>query len=106
MSDVRIVLSTVPDSNRAAEIARELVEKRLAACVNVLPGLRSLYRWQGRIEDDSETLLIIKTTVLRIDELMRRLKELHPYEVPEMVVLPAEGGWPPYLEWVQAETKA
>ncbi|GAB4232459.1 MAG: divalent-cation tolerance protein CutA [Acidobacteriota bacterium] len=105
MSEVSVVFSTVPNPETGAEIARTLVEERLAACVNILAGLRSVYHWRGRVEDDSEALLIIKTTGTRLDRLFERLKELHPYEVPEMLALPVHQGWPDYLDWVRTETK-
>lgn len=81
-----------------------LVEERLAACVNRLPGVLSTYRWQGEIHDDSEVLLVIKTTRERFDVLRDRLVELHPYKVPELVALEIAEGMPAYLDWLARET--
>ena len=103
-TSVRAVLTTVPNAEVASALARSLVEERLAACVNVLPGVRSVYRWEGAIQEDEEVLLIIKTQATRSDALAARIKDLHPYEIPEVVVLPAVGGSLPYLEWVESET--
>ena len=101
---VRVALTTAPDAEAAARIARVLVEERVAACANLVPQVRSIYRWQGRIEDDSEVLLVIKTRADRVDALAARLRALHPYEVPELVVLRVESGLDAYLDWVRAET--
>jgi periplasmic divalent cation tolerance protein len=103
---VRVALSTAPDAETAARIARVLVEERLAACVNLVPGVRSLYRWKGRVEDAGEVLLLIKTRAERLDALAARLRALHPYELPELVALPATGGLGAYLDWVAAEAVA
>ena len=100
---VRVALITAPDSETGARIARSLVEERLAACVNLVPEIRSIYRWQGKVEDDSEVLLVVKTSEVRVAELARRLRELHPYDVPELVTLPAVGGLDAYLDWVRQE---
>lgn len=100
---VRVAFSTAPDGDVAARIARTLVEEGLAACANLLSPVRSIYRWQGRVEDDTEVLLVIKTRADRVDALAERLRALHPYEVPELVVLPVDGGLAPYLDWVRAE---
>jgi periplasmic divalent cation tolerance protein len=100
---VRVALSTAPDGETAARIARTLVEERLAACVNVVPAVRSIYRWQGRVEDDAEVLLVIKTRAERVDALAERLRALHPYELPELVALPVAAGSAPYLDWLAAE---
>jgi periplasmic divalent cation tolerance protein len=99
-----IVLSTFPADQDPAPVARALVEERLAACVNVLPPMQSIYRWQGQIEQAAEHQLVIKTSVERVDALKRRLAELHPYDVPEIVVLPIAGGADAYLDWVAAST--
>ena len=98
---VRVLLCTAPPG-KASEIAHSLVEARLAACVNLVPGLRSVYRWKGAVCDDPETLLIIKTTDDRQTALARRLTELHPYEVPELLSLPPGAGLTSYLSWVAA----
>ena len=99
-----LCLSTCPDAETAARIARALVEERLAACVNRLPGVNSTYRWQGEIHEDAEVLLLIKTTRERFDALRDRLAELHPYEVPELIAFEITDGLPAYLEWVARET--
>ncbi len=95
-----IIFSTCPPA-AAPAIARTLVEEKLAACVNVLAGVHSVYRWQGRIEDAAETLLIIKTTTDHYDELEHRLRALHPYDVPEILAVPVARGYPPYVDWLQ-----
>ena len=104
MSTPLLCLSTCPDAEAAAKIARALVEERLAACVNRLPGMLSTYRWQGEIHDDSEVLLVIKTTRERFGALRDRLMELHPGEVPELVALEIAEGLPAYLDWLTRET--
>ncbi len=101
---VEVAFITAPDAETAAGIARVLVEERLAACVNLVPGVRSIYRWQGRVEEASETLLIVKTRAERAAELEARVRALHPYEVPEVLRAAAVGGSAPYLDWVLRET--
>lgn len=98
---VRLLLSTAP-ATEAADLARRLVEERLAACVNLLPRARSIYRWEGAICSDDETLMILKTVQSSVQALQERLVELHSYDVPEVLVLPVESGNPQYLEWVMA----
>ena len=100
---VVVVLSTFPSSEKAAEIARQLVDERLCACVNLVPAVRSIYRWQGQIHDDAEVLAIVKTTAERVEALRERLIALHPYELPETIVLPVAAGHAPYLAWVTGE---
>jgi len=104
MSDVVVVLSTVPDDESAEKIARTLVEERLAACVNVLPPMTSIYRWKGNVERDIERQMVMKTTRAKVDALRERLAELHSYELPEFVVLAVDAGSDPYLTWVQENT--
>jgi periplasmic divalent cation tolerance protein len=104
MTDALVVLVTTPTPERAAELARALVEERLAACGNVLPGVRSVYRWEGRVQDEHEALLLLKTTRARFEALRARVLALHPYQVPEIVALPIEAGSAPYLAWIAAET--
>ena len=104
MTDALVVLVTTPSPERAAEIARAVVEERLAACGNVVPGLRSIYRWEGKVQDDAEALLVLKTTRARFDALRDRVLALHPYEVPEVIALPVETGSARYLGWIAAET--
>jgi periplasmic divalent cation tolerance protein len=95
-----VVLSTAPPG-QAHEIARALVAERLAACVNLLPGVRSVYRWKGSLQDDPETALWIKTTPERLAALAERLRALHPYEVPEVLVLSPLSGSSDYVGWVR-----
>ena len=98
-----IVLSTFPDADTAARVARTLVEERLAACANLVPTIRSIYRWQGAISDDAEALAVIKTTADRYAQLAARIAALHPYEVPEIIALPLADGHPPYLAWLATQ---
>ncbi len=101
---VRVVLITAPNVDVAAKLARALVAERLAACVNVVPGVRSFYRWEGEVQDDAEVLLIAKTRGDRGEALAARVKDLHPYDLPEILELPATGGSAAYLAWVQSES--
>lgn len=102
MTDQIIVaLSTCPDAATAQRLAETLVTERLATCINRIGGIRSTYVWKGELQDDAEVLLVIKTTSGRLGELEARLKALHPYELPELVVLPVTGGNDRYLEWVR-----
>jgi periplasmic divalent cation tolerance protein len=94
-----VVLVTVPEE-RARELGRALVGERLAACVNVLPGVTSIYTWEGQREEAVESLLVIKTHAARYADLERRVRELHPYALPEVLGLPVEAGAPDYLRWV------
>lgn len=103
-TDAFVVLVTAPSPEKAAELARALVDERLAACGNVVPGLRSIYRWQGAVQEDQEALLLLKTTRARLDALRARVVALHPYEVPEVLALPVEAGHPPYLAWIVEST--
>lgn len=100
-----LVMTNVPDDAVALEMARQLVGQKLAACVNRVPGVRSIYRWQGVIEEADEVTLFIKTTQSRYVELEMAIKMLHPYQVPEIIVLPIAGGSQPYLEWIAQETQ-
>jgi periplasmic divalent cation tolerance protein len=100
MKDAVVVLITTPTSEAAAEIARALVEEGLAACGNVIPAIRSIYRWEGKVQDDAEALLVIKTERRLVPAVKERLPVLHPYQVPELLVLPVEDGLAPYLEWI------
>lgn len=101
---VYLAWSTCPDEGTARRIASRLVDERLAACVNILPDMTSIYRWQGAVETASECLLIIKTRGERMAELERRLAELHPYDVPELVAVAVEGGSAAYLQWLVEES--
>ncbi len=98
------VLCTVPDASTGQTIARTLVHEGLAACVNLLPGITSVYRWQGEVQENPELLLIIKTTQARYPALEARIKELHPYEVPEIIAHKIEAGLKSYLEWIAQST--
>ena len=96
-----LVLTTLGADADATDLVRTLVDERLAACANVLPVMTSLYRWKGAVEQDREQQIILKTTAERLDRLQARLKELHPYELPEFIVLPASSGSAAYLAWVR-----
>ncbi len=98
---VHVILMTAPNGDVAREIVRTLVDERLAACGNVVPGLTSIYRWQDGIQTDSEVLVILKASADKVPALLARAPELHPYEVPEVLVLPVAAGHGPYLEWVR-----
>ncbi|MEJ2411915.1 MAG: divalent-cation tolerance protein CutA [Anaerolineales bacterium] len=100
-----VVLVTVPDLETGEEIANRLLERKLAACVNISPGLISLYHWQGEIQRDSELLLLIKTRLSLVSgELIPAIRELHPYQLPEIIALPIIGGERGYLDWILQET--
>jgi periplasmic divalent cation tolerance protein len=101
--DALIALCTCPDAAVADRIARTLVEERLAACVNRLPGVESTYRWNGAVSVDEEVLLVIKTSRARYAALEARLVALHPYEVPELIAVPIGAGHAPYLAWIARE---
>ena len=100
-----LVLTNLPDRAAAERIGDLLVEKRLAACVNILAPCRSVYRWKGEVQHDEEHPMLIKTTHERYGALEQALREGHPYELPEIIAVPIERGLPAYLEWVAAETK-
>jgi periplasmic divalent cation tolerance protein len=101
---MRIILCNCPP-DKADDIARALVDDRAAACVNAIPGVRSTYRWQGKIEQDAETTLLVKTSAATLERCVARLRQLHPYEVPEIVVLQPDvpASWRPYVEWVREQ---
>ena len=105
MSAVRVVFITVPSTEVAHKIARALVEERLAACVNIVPAIKSVYRFEGALHEDDELLLVAKSVPHRLAALFARVAELHPYRVPECIALPVESGLPRYLEWVVGETQ-
>jgi periplasmic divalent cation tolerance protein len=100
------VLTNLPDRDAALALARALVERRLAACANVLGACTSVYRWQGAVESADEIPVLIKTRLALYPQVERAIRDLHPYELPEIVALPLEAGLPGYLEWVAAETVA
>ena len=97
-----VVFSTFPNPEVAAEVARTLVTEQLCACANLVPAVRSIYAWEGKLCDETETLAILKTTPDRLDALTARIATLHPYAVPEVIAVPVAGGHAPYLAWVGA----
>ena len=103
-TDCVVVCTTLPASADATAFGRTLVEERLAACVSALPGVRSVYRWRDDVETDDEQQLLVKTTRARVEPLIERMRRLHPYDVPEIVVLPIIGGGRDYLDWIRAST--
>ncbi|MBL8955538.1 MAG: divalent-cation tolerance protein CutA [Myxococcaceae bacterium] len=100
-----VVLITAPSQEKATELAHALVNEKLAACVNLVPGVRSIYRWEGAVEDAQEVLMLAKTTTDRFDALHQRVLALHPYQVPEVVRLDIAAGHLPYLDWVRDSTR-
>ncbi len=104
--DIVLVLTTVPNTEAGETIGRALVEERLAACVNVLAPMVSIYRWRGAVERDEERQVVIKTTRARAAEVQARVAALHSYELPECLILSVAGGSDTYLEWVKSETTA
>jgi periplasmic divalent cation tolerance protein len=100
MTDKRIVLTTAASEEEAYKIARHLVERRLAACVNIVPQITSIYRWQGKVEEAREWLLIVKTTAAAFAAVRDAIAEVHSYDVPECIGLPIEDGSPSYLKWI------
>lgn len=100
MHSHRLVFCTCPDRETGLNIASVVVERRLAACANLVPGLTSVYHWQGRIHQDEEVLLLIKTPATRFEALREALLELHPYELPEIIAVPISEGLPAYLNWI------
>jgi len=98
-----VVYVTAPQ-DAAPQLARTIVERRLAACVNIVPQVRSVYRWQQEICDDAESLLVIKTRAALLSPLQQAVVELHSYDVPEVIALPVRGGHEPYLRWLEQET--
>ena len=103
---VLLVITNAPDADTADRIATTLVDRKLAACVNVGAPMRSVYRWQGAVEQATELPMWIKTTAARRDALIAALTELHPYDVPEVLVVPVQDGLPAYLDWIREETQA
>jgi periplasmic divalent cation tolerance protein len=104
VTQVCVVLITAP-AEKAAELAHALVDEKLAACVNLVTGVRSIYRWEGAVEDSAETLMVTKTTTDRFDALHQRVLALHPYSVPEVIRLDVAAGHLPYLDWVRDSTR-
>jgi periplasmic divalent cation tolerance protein len=103
-TDAVVVLTTVASEEEALPLIRSLLERRLIACGTMLPGARSLYRWEGRIADDREAVILLKTRSASVRALQEAFGELHPYKVPELLVLPVTGGLPRYLAWISDET--
>jgi periplasmic divalent cation tolerance protein len=104
MKEFRLVLTTVPDEETGRRIARRLVEERLAACVTISSGVTSLYRWRGEVVEDQEFVLLVKTKASLVARVESAIREIHPYEVPEIIALPIEAGSPDYLDWLDKET--
>ena len=103
--EVYLVITNLPDRESAAKLAHMLVERRLAACVNILSPCRSVYRWQGKTENAEEFPMLIKTTKDRYAELEAAIRAGHPYELPEIIAIPLAGGLSAYLGWVESETR-
>ena len=103
-AETLLVLTNLPDADSAKRVARQLVEQRLAACVNILPACTSVYRWNDAVESATEVPVLIKTTLARYPDLQAALTEVHPYELPEIIAVPLHEGLPAYLAWVGAET--
>jgi periplasmic divalent cation tolerance protein len=104
-TDARVVLMTAPDRATAESLAESVVRERLAACASLVPGLTSVFWWEGRLQRAEEVLLLLKTQADRVPALIARAAELHPYDVPEVLALSVEAGFAPYLEWVRAESR-
>ena len=104
VDDIQVVLCTAPDEEVATNLGKELVEHGLAACVNIIPKLRSIYRWQGKLCDDAEVLMVVKTRTGKLEQLGEAIKAGHPYENPEVIALPVTAGLEAYLKWVRAGT--
>jgi len=98
-----VVLTTMPDRDAAEALSSRLVEERSIACANIVQGVTSIYRWDDELKKDSEVLVVMKTTAGHVAALQSRVEALHPYDVPEILVLPVAGGHAPYLEWVASE---
>ena len=103
-TDAMVVLTTVASDAEAVALVRALLERRLIACGTMLPGARSLYRWEGKIADEQEIVLMLKTRSARLDALQQAFAELHPYKVPELLAMPVDAGLEKYLGWISSET--
>ena len=103
MTDTRVVLMTVPDAHTAEVMVKKVVAERLAACASILPGVTSVFWWEGEVQRSNEVLVVMKTASERVDELVSLAVELHPHEVPELLALPVENGLSEYLAWVGRE---
>lgn len=105
MEQVLIVITNLADIAGARQLGRTLVERRLAACVNILPAVESVYRWRDAIEEAAEVTIVIKTTAARYADLEEAIRELHPYELPELIAVPVTAGLPAYLDWIVQQTR-
>ena len=105
MSEAIVILTTAPSEEEAVAIAKRLVGDKLAACVNVVPGVRSIYRWEGKLCDDAELLLVVKTTPAKQDAVIAMIQEVHSYDCPEAIVLPVVAGSRKYLDWIGEATQ-
>jgi len=105
MSEALLILTNLPDAASAQALAQQLVERKLAACVNIMPAVQSVYRWQGAVEQASEVTVLIKSVSSRYAELESAIRALHPHELPEIIALPIVAGLPAYLSWITAETQ-
>lgn len=103
-TDAIVVLTTVASAEEGVALVRSLLERRLIACGTLMPGARSLYRWKGKIADEQETIVLLKTRAARIEGLRTAFGDLHPYKVPELLALPVSAGLDKYLEWIEGET--
>jgi periplasmic divalent cation tolerance protein len=104
MTDFSVIFVTVGSEGEASKIARTLVEEGLVACTNIIPRIRSIYRWKGEVCDDEEFLLVMKTRSSRFGALQKRVREIHSYEVPEIIAIPLAAGLPEYLQWIEENT--
>ncbi len=105
IDDLCIMLCTAPDQQTAETLARAVVGDGLVACVNIIAQVKSIYRWKGKVCEDGEQLLVMKTSKARLVELSARVRALHPYDTPELIATPLSGGWAPYVDWVRSETR-
>jgi periplasmic divalent cation tolerance protein len=103
-TDAIVVLTTVASDDEAVQLVRTLLDRRLIACGTLVPGARSIYRWQGKIADEQEVLLLLKTRSARLEALQEAFRELHPYKVPELLALSVDTGLEKYIEWINGET--
>ena len=104
MTDALVVLTTLPNADAAAELAKTVVGEKLAACANIVPGMRSIYRWEGKVQDENEVLVLLKARRDGFARLKSRILELHPYEVPEVIAVSIDQGHDAYLNWIVRET--
>jgi periplasmic divalent cation tolerance protein len=105
LNSVLIAYCTIPNIETGKDLSKMLINQRLAACVNLVPNLISVFKWNDQMHEDPEVLMIIKTTAARKEELQEVLKQNHPYKNPEIIFVPVTSGYPPYLQWIQEETQ-